>query len=324
MPKRIAVVMPVLNDWESMAALINDIRRESALSDLDMVFVPVDDGSSEPYDPAVWEPEQIPQVHCVRLRANLGHQRAIAMGLAYVRENLAVDAVVVMDSDGEDRPADVVKLLQQHDQWPDHVIVAERTQRSESAMFKLFYVFYRMIFSTLTGLSIRFGNFSLVPATRLENILFSPNIWNHYAATLLRARVPIHFLPTERGTRYFGQSKMNFVSLLLHGLGAVAVYSEVVIGRLLIGIAALSVSTLTAIAVVVATRLFTDLLIPGYATTVVLFLGTLLTLSLMITFMIIMTLLSLRIFPTVVPVNVMTTYIRSVSSGGPDSQRRQS
>ena len=49
----------------------------------------------------------------LHLQRNIGHQKAIAVGLAYIKENLACDKVLVMDSDGEDKPEDAAALLRQ-------------------------------------------------------------------------------------------------------------------------------------------------------------------------------------------------------------------
>jgi hypothetical protein len=44
-------------------------------------------------------------------RRNLGHQRAIAIGLGYLKATVPGKFLIVMDSDGQDRPEDVRRLL---------------------------------------------------------------------------------------------------------------------------------------------------------------------------------------------------------------------
>ena len=77
----------------------------------------------------------IGRVEVLHLRRNLGHQRAIAIGLAFVEaERPRCRAVVLMDSDGEDAPEDVPRLVARCEQEGRRKIVfAERTKRSESA-----------------------------------------------------------------------------------------------------------------------------------------------------------------------------------------------
>ena len=100
----------------------------------------------------------------LRLRRNLGHQRAIAVGLAYVEDRFKHDAVVVMDSDGEDDPSDVPRLLELlRAEGGRAIVFAERTRRSESWSFRFFYGLYKLLHRVLTGHGVRVGNFSAIP-----------------------------------------------------------------------------------------------------------------------------------------------------------------
>jgi hypothetical protein len=68
-----------------------------------------------------------------------------------------------MDSDGEDRPHDIRKLI---DHWrvaPNSVVCAQRAERSETISFKALYAIYKLIFKLLTGARNDFGNFCLIP-----------------------------------------------------------------------------------------------------------------------------------------------------------------
>jgi hypothetical protein len=140
-----------------------------------------------------------------------------------------------MDADGEDRPEDAAALVARcREQDNDRIIFAERTRRSESSLFQAFYRTYQLLHWLLTGIRVRVGNFSVVPALHLPALVTLPALWNHYAAAVFQARLPRHLVPTKRGSRYSGKSKMNFVSLIIHGLQALSVFIEVVAVRLLI------------------------------------------------------------------------------------------
>ena len=52
----------------------------------------------------------ISEVQLIWLFGNIGHQRAIAVGLVVASRIEEIEAVVVMDADGEDRPEDVSRL----------------------------------------------------------------------------------------------------------------------------------------------------------------------------------------------------------------------
>lgn len=173
----------------------------------------------------------------LRLALNLGHQRAIAVGLCAVADRTQFDAVLVMHSDGEDRPADIAALLEASRQHPDHVVLARRAKRSESPAFRFWYLIYKLIFHTLSGQVISFGNYSVVPMSAVQRLVHMPELWNNLAACILRSRLPCTTVPTARGVRYSGRSTMNLVSLVVHGLSVMSVYSDVIFVRALIAAA---------------------------------------------------------------------------------------
>jgi len=295
----IAIVTPVLNDWQSLTKLLETINGLNALAHLRIIVVAVDDGSSDFRVPVLGE-GPIERLKIVRLRANQGHARAIALGIAHVHEHIACDAVIVMDSDGEDRPEDLPALLKAHAVRPQSLIVAQRRRRSEGLIFRLFYQIYKLLFLWLTGKPISFGNFSLIPSGRLGNVVFNGGIWNSYSATLLRCRIPLEFVATDRGTRYFGASHMNFTSLLLHGMSAISVFSDFAIGRIIFALTFLGVMFGIAVSGVIAGKLITDYyqiegyFIPGYTTSVILSLTNILLNAIFVGFLVILTLLATR------------------------------
>ena len=207
-------------------------------------------------------------IETLRLRRNLGHQRAIAIGLCFIHAERPCDAVLVMDADGEDKPEDVPRLIETfRRECGRKVIFAQRGRRATTWTFKLFYFLYRWGHRILTGVAVKVGNFSIIPAAHVATLVVVSDTWNHYAASVFRSRIPYTMLPTSRGTRLAGESKMNFVALVLHGLSAISVFAEVVGARLTMAIFG-GVGVLTALlATVLFIRWGTDLAIPGWATT---------------------------------------------------------
>lgn len=270
---KLAIVTPVLDDWEVLTQLLQDLDRALAplaASGFSVHLVAVDDGSAQtPDELPVPQGGVIESVELLRLNCNLGHQRAIAIGLSWLVANRTFDAVVVMDADGEDRPDDVRRLIEAHKLKPDHICVARRDQRSEGPLFQIGYRLYRLLFRLLTGQTLPFGNFCLIPRPVAERIIYHDNLWNHLAATILRSRFLVHLEPTARGHRYAGDAKMNPRALVLLGLSAVSVFSDFAVLRTLTASFALSVLTVIGILSTVVIRLFTDLAIPGWATTMV-------------------------------------------------------
>ena len=266
--RRLTVVMPVYNDWESATRLIRDLGVALAAAGFRIDVVAIDDCSTEP-PPATLEPiPGIDRIECVQLAANLGHQRAIAVGLMAIAPERDLDLVAVMDSDGEDRPDELRKLARTATGLAGKAIVAQRAKRSESLTFKGFYWIYTRIFRLLTGHRINFGNFSVLQASQVRRVIGNPHIWNNFPAAVLHSRIPVEYLPTTRGTRYAGQSRMNFVGLVAHGLGAISVLSEAVFVRILFFSLALLALSVGLVLVALYVKLFTDLGLPNWATTV--------------------------------------------------------
>ncbi len=311
--KQMAIVTPVLNDWESLAKLIDTVGQNPKLQDHSIQFVCVDDGSiSIDIDHALTEYKNVSGIEVLKLNANQGHQRAIALGLAHVHKNLEVDFVVVMDSDGEDRPEDIPNLIKTHVESPGSIIVARRERRSEGLRFRLFYQVYKSVFAMLTGKPISFGNFSLIPSGRLSNVIFHAGIWNNFAATMLKSRVPITFVGTNRGERYFGSSHMNFTSLMVHGLSAISVFTDVVIGRIIGFLTGMSIAVALVITGIVGLKLFTAAFVPGYATYLIMFFVTLLSVALFTGTLSILSLLSSRERAAIYPTKLLADLVQSV------------
>lgn len=230
----LVVLMPVYRDAAAAAAVIADIG--PALKDIGEVsVVMVDDGSNPRITSSDLAASGTVPTSILTLRRNLGHQRAIAIGLAYVVANLHPDAIVVMDADGQDRVADMPHLLRLwNDAGRDRVVFAARARRSESMLFRVLYHAYRGLHRLLTGVPVRFGNFSVIPLTLASRLVVSSELWNHYAAAVLKTRLPYISLPTTRGQRVHGESRMNFVALVVHGLSALSVFSDTLGVRLLV------------------------------------------------------------------------------------------
>jgi polyisoprenyl-phosphate glycosyltransferase len=265
----IVVVMPCYNEWESMGLLLKALETALSATACHCDVLLVDDCSSvpRPLDLVCGTFEMLNRIDVLRLRRNIGHQRAICVGLSHIYEHWKADAVVIMDADGEDRPDDIPRLLAAFEQHGRTAIVfAERTRRSEGLLFRLGYAAYRALHLMLTGIRVKVGNFSIVPWEHLGALVVTSETWNHYAASVFRSKVGHIAIPTTRGTRLAGKSKLNFVGLVVHGMSAIAVFLDVVAVRLsLLACAGAGLLLLLCVAVLVV-RYGTSLAIPGWAT----------------------------------------------------------
>ena len=224
-----AVVMPIYEDQEASTRLFRELAAEYG----DRVYVvAVDDGSiHQPVHIEALESSGLKGV-VIQLKRNVGHQRAIAIGINYVADNMPdMPCTVVMDSDGEDTPQSIKQLVAPLQSPLVDVVVAQRKSRVETLRFKTFYVIYKMLFQCLTGRKISFGNFMAFKPAALKRLAAMQELWMHVASCVLTSKLRVESLPIDRGPRYAGKSKMNFVGLALHGFRALMVFAEDVLVR---------------------------------------------------------------------------------------------
>lgn len=249
-----AVLMPVLDDWDAARRVIEHVDREFAAAGSRVSVLLVDDGSSTPppLDLCPAGAAALLSLELLVLRRNLGHQRAIAIGLAHLESRGGSEAVVVMDADGEDSPADAVRLLQAlAADGARRIVFAERTRRSEGLGFRAGWLGFRALHRVLAGHRIRFGNFSAIPAAQLRRVVAVSELWNHYVAAVLVAKLPYFTLPTARSKRFVGESRMGLVGLVVHAVRALSVFGETIGVRLLLVTLVLALGWIAGAAVVI-------------------------------------------------------------------------
>src|SRR5262245_21656353 len=108
------IVIPVFNDWYSLERLIRELEEHAKGLKFNFQIFIVDDSSPEGLNPdclLLRDRYCSLKLHLIRLSCNLGHQRAIAVGLVAASRAKKIEAVVVMDADGEDQPEDVPRLI---------------------------------------------------------------------------------------------------------------------------------------------------------------------------------------------------------------------
>jgi polyisoprenyl-phosphate glycosyltransferase len=265
----IAIVIPVFDDEQSLRKLMGHVQEVTLRAALSAHFVIVDDCSSRPVDVENLRACSELPLHVIYLRRNVGHQRAIAIGLSHVVATELAAMMIVMDADGEDQPAEIPKLvstLAASDRAT--VVVAKRANRSEGILFKVCYRAYQALFHLLTGHQIKFGNYSAMRIEAAKRLCAMPELWISLPAAVLRSRLPVCYVPTDRGRRYFGQSKMNLVSLVQHAFGRIAVFADRALTRLTLAAAAATILSSIASLVALAMKIV-GLTSPGWVTTVI-------------------------------------------------------
>tara|TARA_Y100000287_G_scaffold149579_1_gene124839 strand:+ start:231 stop:1100 length:870 start_codon:yes stop_codon:yes gene_type:complete len=225
------ILIPVYNDWESVTELLDNIDHDLIGLEHEISVIIVNDASNHDRKEEVKTFENIHSIKILNMRINQGHARCIATGLKYIYQKEDFDYVIPMDGDGEDRPEEIKEFINQIQNSNDKPIVGKRVKRSEGLFFKLCYEFHKIITLTFTGKSIKFGNFTCLPKSTVEKLINEKATWNSFSGSLAKIEKNLFEIPSIRGDRYFGPSKMSFMNLLKHSLSIISVFKKTVLIR---------------------------------------------------------------------------------------------
>ena len=113
-------------------------------------------------------------------------------------------------------------------------MVAKRIKRSEGPFFRFLYSMHKLITLVFTGKKINFGNYSCLIKEDVRKLSTQASLWSSYSGSVKKNLNNFNEIESERGTRYFGPSKMSFLKLLIHSFSIIAVFKFQVFFRSLI------------------------------------------------------------------------------------------
>ena len=229
--KKFIILIPLFNDWKSVSRLLNEIDLQINNWKAEVSVFIVNDSSTEKRSGIQFNFKKIKLVKILNMKKNTVHQRCIAAGLKYICKNEDFDRVIVMDADGEDRPEELNDFFKKAEENPKMTITGNRFKRSESIIFKVLYEVHKLLTLIFTGKLIKFGNFSCLPKTHVEQLIQKPYLWNSYSSSVVKTINDRTFISSIRGTRYVLPSKMNFSALIFHSLSIISVFRNLVIIR---------------------------------------------------------------------------------------------
>jgi glycosyltransferase involved in cell wall biosynthesis len=229
--KKYIILIPIYNDRESLTKLIEDINSEVKDFKSQTSIIVINDASSQQIIDNHLNTENINSIEIINMKKNRGHTRCIASGLKYIFEKKEFDFVIPMDGDGEDKPEEIKSFIQLAEQSQDKTIIGERYKRSESLFFKTCYQLHKLLTLGFTGHSIKFGNFTCLSKSTVKKMLNEKATWNSFSGSLKKVEKNMLSIPSIRGQRYFGPSKMSFFNLLKHSLSIISVFRKTVLIR---------------------------------------------------------------------------------------------
>ena len=200
----ISIVIPVFNEEENMATLQSELRAALAGRDYELVFV--DDGS---VDRTIEKIESAPNVRVLRFEKNAGQSAALYAGL-----NAAHGATVVMiDSDLQNDPADIPKLLAEISRGAD-LVCGYRARRKDRVVKRLTSRIANFVRSRYTKDGVRDTGCTLKAMRRecLGALVPFKGMHRFIPALVRGAGYRLVEIPVNHRPRRFGQTKYGFGS----------------------------------------------------------------------------------------------------------------
>ncbi len=229
--KKIKILIPVYNDWQSVFKLIENINSQVSTLNNEFSVIIVNDASTENRPELSVDLNNLKSIQIINMKENKGHARCNAAGLKYINEKEDFDYIIPMDGDGEDRPEELSLLIEKIKDYPDTVVTANRVKRSEGFFFKLCYLLHKYLTFVFTGQSIKFGNFICLPKFAVNKIIKEKSVWSSFSGAVAKLFKDRKSIPSIRGKRFFGPSKMSFINLLKHSLSIIAVFKMTLLIR---------------------------------------------------------------------------------------------
>ena len=227
---KVTILIPIYNDWQSVFKLLENINSEVLTLDAEFSVIIVNDASTA--DKLEFSASgNLRSIQIINMKENKGHARCNAAGLKYINEQEDFDYVIPMDGDGEDRPEELSLLIKKIRDYPGKVITANRVKRSEGFIFKFCYLIHKYLTYVFAGRTIKYGNYTCLPKPIVNEMVNEPATWSSFSGALSKITKDRMSIPSERGTRYFGPSKMSFINLLKHSLSIIAVFKITLIAR---------------------------------------------------------------------------------------------
>lgn len=224
--KRHIILIPVYNDEKSLIKLLQNIDDHlKIVVNFETEILVLDDRSSEEMSLKSDKFKNIKKIGIIRVKENIGSQKVISIGLNYLRDIKENFFITVMDSDGEDNPQEISKMLDLALKNNDSVITSNRKSRNDPLIIKILYRIHLFITFLFSFKWITFGNFTSFNSINLKNILNDNSSWFAYSSSVVK-NCKIKRIYAKRESRYFDKSKLGLLKLVEHSIRVNSVFSN--------------------------------------------------------------------------------------------------
>lgn len=220
----ISVVSPVYKAENIVAELVKQVREAISSITEDFEIILVNDASPDrSWEKIVAECATDKRIKGINLSRNFGQHYAITAGLHYAKG----EWVVVMDCDLQDRPDEIPKLYQKAQEGWDSVF-AQRKDRNDSIIKKLFSKAFYKIFSYLTETEqdASVANYGIYHRKVIDAILKMQDQIRFFPTMVQWVGFRKYYLPVKHSERYEGKSSYNFKGLFRLALNTIIAFSD--------------------------------------------------------------------------------------------------
>ncbi|MCU0710551.1 MAG: glycosyltransferase family 2 protein [Pirellula sp.] len=262
---QIALVLPVYNEVENLRSLTAKIQQVIDGLPVNSEIIYVNDGSHDGSDKVLDEiASEDDRIRVIHLSRNFGHSAAVRAGI----DHSNADAVILMDSDGQDDPLAILRMV---DRWLQgaEVVYAVRVARKEGAWKRcLFSMFYRIL-GKLSSVKIPkdAGNFGLMDRRVVEQIKNLIEVDRYFPGLRSWTGFRQESIQVERLERYDDKPRVGLSGLMSLAKTALFGFSRVPL-LAFYGIAFVCAGvSFGLIGFALFHKLFTGLAIPGWTST---------------------------------------------------------
>jgi len=203
----VSVVVPVFNEEENMSILQTELQ--DALAGLDYEIVFVDDGST---DRSAQRIETAPNVLILQFENNTGQSAALYAGIRAARGQM----IVMIDSDLQNDPADIPRLLEEISRGAD-LVCGYRAKRKDTITKRLTSRIANFVRSRFTKDHVRDTGCTLKAMRRecVSALVPFKGMHRFIPALIKGAGYRLVEIPVNHRPRRFGQTKYGFGSRAL-------------------------------------------------------------------------------------------------------------
>lgn len=207
MIKEISVVLPSLDEEESLPDLVNEIISEFEEKAITYEIIIVDDGSKVPVEKLF---NKYKNVKVIRNRFTRGQSYSLLTGI----KNSTYDFICTLDADGQNPPTEIFKLILEFNKNFDNldVVAGYRKDRKDNLL--------RTIYSKIANTIIRFITNSktldlgcglkVFKKSLMEDIYFNGDIHRILVPLFEYRNFKLKQVPVKHNERVYGKTKYGF------------------------------------------------------------------------------------------------------------------